>query len=66
MRYNRTMEKEYNDEGYEIVYISKPMYEILDEGLLKVARGHHNSMGQPTICIRDAKAMIEFRRLDQK
>lgn len=60
------MKKEFTPDGFEIVYISEYFYDTLDKALTSISRGHPNSMNMPTMALRDAKGMIEFRRLEKK
>lgn len=56
------MKQEITTDGFKVVYISEFFYNALEVALNSVSRSHPNQIGIRPIALRDAKAMIEFRR----
>jgi hypothetical protein len=61
----KVRENEVTLDGYKIVYISDYFYNLIETELDKISQFHHNQKGLPSIGLRDAVGMVEFRRLDQ-
>lgn len=54
-------------DGYEIVYISKYFFNLIEKEMEKVMRFHPNQISGKNIALRDQPAQVEFRRFeDQK
>lgn len=58
--------KRFTPDGFEIVYISEFLFDTLEKAMESVAHGYYTDMNTPPIALRDAKGLIEFRRLEKK
>lgn len=56
--------KVYTPDGYEVVFISEYFFDVLEKALKSISRGHPNTLRMSMHALRDAKALVEFRRFE--
>lgn len=62
----KSKEKEFTYDGFEIVYVSKSVFNAIEKSFKSVMRHTGNPSPFPTMALRDMPALIEFRRLEHK